>query len=192
MHHCVLDSSVGPHCAATGASCSAARVRRWAWAASATRPGQIRSHAFAAPGGSVKHLGLPLSNQPAAAATALHTALHTDIVTKVETRIARWFHLSMLGRAYVAKQVLASMETYHATFVPVPRELLERLCRAIHSFVAANRPVTGSAAALFPGKATCFRAGKDGGIALVDLSAQILALQAKVLGRLLEPEQLAW
>ena len=136
------------------------------------------------------HLGIPLSSQPAAAATALHTA----IVTKVEARIARWsgFRLSMLGRAYVAKQVLASMVTYHATFVPVPRELLERLCRAIHTFVAANRPVTGSAAALFPGKATCFRAGKDGGIALVDLSAQILALQAKMLGRLLEPEQLDW
>ena len=72
------------------------------------------------------------SNQPAAA------ALYTAIVTKVEARIARWsgFRLSMLGRAYVAKQVLASMVTYHATFVPMPRELLERLCRAIHTFVA--------------------------------------------------------
>ena len=61
-------------------------------------------------------------------------------VTKVEARIARWsgFPLSTLGRAYVAKQVLASMVTYHATFVPVPQELLERLCRAIHTFVAAN------------------------------------------------------
>ena len=151
-------------------------------------PDPVTGVTFAAPGSSVKHLGIPLSNQPAAAATALHTA----IVTKVEARIARWsgFPLSTLGRVYVAKQVLASMVTYHATFVPVPQELLERLCRAIHSFVAANRPVTGSAAALFPGKATC--AGKDGDIALVDVSAQIMALQAKVLGRLLEPEQLAW
>ncbi len=82
----------------------------------------------------------------------------------------------------VAKQVLASMITQHATFVPVPRELLEWLCRTMHTFVAANRPVTGSAAALFPGKATCFRTGKDGGIALVDLSAQNLGT----------PDQGAW
>ena len=114
---------------------------------------------------------------------------------KVEARIARWsgFRLSLLGRAYVAKQVLASMVTYHATFIPVPQALLQRLCRAIYTFVAANRPVTpGAAAALHPGKEVCFRAAADGGIALVDIRAQILALQAKVVGRLLEPEQLAW
>ena len=180
-----LASRVGLHCAATGARLQHSKSQALGLGSLShlTGPDPVT-------GGSVKHLGIPLSNQPAAAATAFHTA----IVTEVEARIARWsgFRLSMLGRAYVAKQVLASMVTYHATFVPVPRELLERLCRAIHTFVAANRPVTGSAAALFPGKATCSRAGQNGGIALVDLSAQILALQAKVLGRLLEPEQLAW
>ena len=84
------------------------------------------------------------------------------------------------------------MVTHHASFIPMPPQLLDRLCRAIHTYVAANRPVTGSAAALFPGKEACFRTVTDGGIALVDLRAQILALQAKVLGRLLQPEQLAW
>ncbi|CAL8470818.1 g10360 [Coccomyxa elongata] len=144
-----------------------------------------------AQGASVKHLGIPLSNEPADAATALFTA----ILQKVEARIARWsgFRLSLLGRAYVAKQVLASMVTYHATFIPVPEHLLARLCRAIHTFVAANRPViSGTQAPLFPGKAACFRAPKVGGIALVDIRSQISALQAKVIGRLLEPEQLAW
>jgi hypothetical protein len=85
------------------------------------------------------------------------------------------------------------MVTYHASFIPVPQDLLQRLCRAIHTFVAANRPVNpGAAAALFPGKKVCFRSAADGGIALVDIRAQILTLQAKVVGRLLEPEQLTW
>ncbi|BDA44216.1 hypothetical protein COCOBI_05-4000 [Coccomyxa sp. Obi] len=80
--------------------------------------------------------------QPEAAATALYSA----ILRKVEVRIARWsgFRLSLLGRAYVAKQLLASMVTYHATFIPVPSQLEKRLCTALHTFVAANRPVLGA------------------------------------------------
>nr|BAA25763.1 reverse transcriptase [Chlorella vulgaris] len=185
--------SVGLHCAATGARLQRSKSQALGLAASAISPGPIQSRGvtFAASSDGVKHLGIPLSTQPAAAATALYTA----IIEKVEARIARWsgFRLSLLGRAYVAKQVLASMVTYHATFIPVPQDLLQRLCRAIHTFVAANRPVTpGAAAALFPSKDVCFRAAAHGGIALVDIKAQILALQAKVVGRLLEPEQLAW
>ncbi|CAL8465738.1 g5274 [Coccomyxa elongata] len=149
-----------------------------------------RSH-LRSTGGEREALGTPLSNEPADAATALFTA----ILQKMEARIARWsgFRLSLLGRAYVAKQVLASMVTYHATFIPVPEHLMARLCRALHTFVTANRPVIGGTQApLFPGKEACFRAPKDGGIALVDIWSQISALQAKVIGRLLEPELLAW
>ncbi len=117
---------MGLHCAATGARLQRSKSQALALGSLShvTGPDPVTGITFAAPGGSVKHLGIPLSNQPAAAATAFHTA----IVTEVEARIARWsgFRLSMLGRAYVAKQVLASMVTYHATFVPVPQELLER------------------------------------------------------------------
>ena len=189
----VLGASVGLHCAATGARLQRSKSQALGLGSLShlAGPDPVTGVTFAASGDGVKHLGIPLSTQPAAAATALYTA----IIEKVEARIARWsgFRLSLLGRAYVAKQVLASMVTYHATFIPVPQDLLQRLCRAIHTFVAANRPVTpGAAAALFPGKDVCFRAAAHGGIALVDIRAQILALQAKVVGRLLEPEQLAW
>lgn len=189
----VLEASVGLHCAATGARLQRSKSQALGLGSLShlSGPDPVTGVTFAAPGDSVKHLGIPLSNEPDAAATALHTA----ILGKVEARIARWsgFRLSLLGRAYVAKQVLASMVTYHATFIPVPRDLLERLCRALHTFVAANRPVAlGAAAALYPGKEVCFRVAADGGIALVDIRSQILALQAKVMGRLLEPEQLAW
>ncbi len=62
-------------------------------------------------------------------------------------------------------QVLAIMMIYHATSIPMPEHLLTRLCRALHTFVAANRPVIGGTQApLFPGKEACLRAEKDGGI----------------------------
>ena len=49
-----------------------------------------------------------------------------------------------------------------------------------------------AAAKLFPGKDVLFRAVTNGGIALVDIRAHILALQAKVMSRLLGPQLLAW
>ena len=189
----ILDTSVDLHCAATGSKLQRGKSQGLGLGSFShlAGPDAATGVTFAEQGESVKHLGIPLTKDPAAAATALYTA----IVQKVELRIARWsgFRLSMLGRAYVAKQVLASMVVYHATFIPVPEHLLIRLCRALHTFVAANRPVIGGTQApLFPGRDACFRAEKDGGISLVDIRSQISALQAKVIGRLLEPQQLAW
>ena len=137
----------------------------------------------------MKHLGIPLSKEPAEAATALYTA----IVQKMELRIARWsgFRLSLLGRAYVAKLMLASMVVYHVTFIPIPEHLLTGLCRALHT--ASQQTCQSSAAHrrhCFPAR-TPASAEKDGGISLVDIRSQISALQAKVIGRLLEPQQLA-
>ncbi|CAL8471720.1 g11262 [Coccomyxa elongata] len=46
--------------------------------------------------------------------------------------------------------------------------------RALHTFVAANRPVIGGTLApLFYGKEASFRAAKDGGIALVHIRSQL-------------------
>ncbi|BDA47893.1 probable LINE-1 retrotransposable element ORF2 protein at N-terminal half [Coccomyxa sp. Obi] len=189
----ILDTTVDLHCAATGSKLQRSKSQGLGLGSFShlEGPDAATGVTFAAQDASVKHLGVPLSRQPEIAATALYTA----ILKKVESKIARWsgFRLSLLGRAYVAKQLLASMVTYHATFIPVPSQLEKRLCKALHTFVAANRPVlSGTSARLYPGKDTCFHAVKDGGIALVDLRAQILALQAKVVSRLLEPEQLAW
>ncbi|BDA51426.1 probable LINE-1 retrotransposable element ORF2 protein [Coccomyxa sp. Obi] len=189
----ILDTTVDLHCAATGSKLQRSKSQGLGLGCFShlEGPDAATGVTFVAQDASVKHLGVPLSRQPEAAATALYSV----ILRKVEIRIARWsgFSLSLLGRAYVAKQLLASMVTYHATFIPVPSQLEKRLCTALHTFVAANRPVLGGTSArLYPGKDTCFHAVKDGGIALVDLRAQILALQAKVVSRLLEPEQLAW
>ena len=67
------------------------------------------------------------------------------------------FRLSLLGRAYVAKQVLVSMFTYQASFIPIPAVLLRDFEQAIYTFVAANRPVLHgqlAAAALYPSRET--------------------------------------
>ncbi|CAL8469287.1 g8834 [Coccomyxa elongata] len=55
-----------------------------------------------------------------------------------------------------------------------------------------GRAYFANQAPLFLGKEASFRAAKDGSIAPVDIRSQISALQAKVIGRLLKPEQLAW
>ena len=57
---------------------------------------------------------------------------------------------------------------------------------------AANRPVVAGTAHLYPSRDVSSRAVDQGGIALVDIRAQLTALQAKVIGRLLEPERIAW
>ncbi|CAL8468455.1 g7995 [Coccomyxa elongata] len=103
-----------------------------------------------------------------AAATALYSAILPG-----GGKIARWpgFRLSLQGRAYVAKQLLASMVTFHAIFILGPSQLEESLFTALHTFVAANRPVLGGTSARNSGRDTCFRAVKDGGIASVDLRA---------------------
>ena len=83
----MLDSSVGLHCAATGARLQRSKSQALGLGSLSHLTGRdpVTGVTFTAPGDSVKHLGIPLSTQPAAAATALYTA----IVIKVEARIAR-------------------------------------------------------------------------------------------------------
>ena len=145
---------------------------------------------FSAISTSVRHLGIRLSRDADTAARSLYR----DILGRLNSRIARWsgFRLSLIGRAHVAKQVLVSMITYHGTFVPVPADLLQQICTAIYTFVAANRPAAAGAAHLFPCRDISSSPLQQGGIALVDIPAQLSALQAKIIGRLLEPEHMAW
>ncbi len=59
-------------------------------------------------------------------------------------------------------------------------------------FVAANRPAAAGAAHLYPSRAMSTRTLQQGGIALVDIPAQVTALQAKIIDRLLKPERAPW
>ena len=145
---------------------------------------------LSAAGSAITHLGIPLSTDPDAAARTLYTA----ILQRLDRRIARWsgFRLSLLGGAHVAKQALVSIFTYHGTFVPVPADILRQLCTSVYTFVAAKRPAAAGAAHLFPSRAISARILQQGGIGLVDIPAQLTALQAKIISRLAEPERVPW
>jgi hypothetical protein len=70
---------------------------------------------------------------------------------------------------------------HHATFVPLPSQLLGQVCSAVYTFVAANRPATAGVTALYPARSTCYRDYAHGGIRLVDIRSQLTALQAKIM-----------
>jgi hypothetical protein len=50
----------------------------------------------------------------------------------------------------LAKQMLVSMFSCHATFVPLPSQLLGQVCSAVYPFVAAKRLTTAGVEALYP------------------------------------------
>ena len=188
----ILDGSIALHVEATGSRLQRSKSSGMGIGSlqHLAGPDQATGITFSAAGTLVRHLGKPLSTDAGAAAETLYT----DILQRLNARIARWsgFRLSLLGRAHVAKQVLVSMFTYHGTFIPVPEQLLRQLCTAVYTFVAANRPVVAGAAHLYPSRDVSSRQLDQGGIALVDIRAQLTALQAKVIGRLLEPERVCW
>jgi hypothetical protein len=148
-------------------------------------PDPVTGVTFAALGDGVKHLGIPLSTQPAAAATALHTAT-----------LRRWRPASPAGPASDSAGPSVRRQTGAGLHGHLPCHLHTGATKALQSHPQFRRGKPagdpGAIAALFPGKEVCFRAAADDGIALMDIRAQVLALQAKVVGMLLEPEQLAW
>jgi hypothetical protein len=55
-----------------------------------------------------------------------------------------------------------------------------------------GRSYVAAVAALYPVKSTCYRDFAHGSIRLVDIRSQLTALQAKIIGRFLEPEYIPW
>ena len=109
-------------------------------------------------------------------------------------RVDHWTSRSLrfMGRVHVAKQVLAAGLWYHATFVrPLPAQMQE-IIDMIMGYVAGGRTVAGRARALFPSRRVSCRPAAAGSVGLVDVQAMVLALQAKLVATLLEPEALPW
>ena len=73
---------------------------------------------FVQRGESVRHLGTRITTEPHTAALKTYTA----ILGAVRQAASHWLsrQLTTIGRVHVAKQVLASKVTYHATFIPIP------------------------------------------------------------------------
>ena len=188
----VLDGSVELHCLATSAKLQRAKSQGLALGSAAPIDGvePVTGITFSADPAGITHLGIPLSRDEGAA----QQALYQRILERVRTRIRRWagHGLTFMGRAYIAQQILMAQFVYHATFIPMPLSIRLQVSTAIYTFVAAGRPADAGVGQLYPARETCALPITQGGIGLLAIQQQLTALQAKVIGRLMEPEQLPW
>ena len=139
---------------------------------------------YTARGESIRHLGIRLNTTPLTG----ETETYTSILGAVRTTASHWAarNLTMIGRIHVAKQVLASKVTYHATFIPAPAWFARDLASCIQRFI------TGGALALRPCREAFALPWNQGGMRLVTIPNMIASLQSKVVSRFLEPARQLW
>ena len=147
---------------------------------------------FPPPDQPIRHLGVLLSADAAAAAEAMFERRRAA----VEAAIQRWAQvpLSYLGRLHVAKQVLAASVYFHATFVQPPPAQLASIVRLIDYFVEAGALADGLApgARGVPGVGVERLPRAQGGLGRVHVELHIAALQAKVAAAALHPHRQPW
>ena len=147
---------------------------------------------FVGPGEPIRHLGVLLGSD----VEACRSALYDGLAVRLERRVASWAtaSLSPFGRAYVARQCMASIFTYHATFVPPPLRFLNRAADLFATFVQRGvRADPGRRSGnLYPNRAVSALPWEQGGMRFPDAHGIVIALQASVISRLLRPQQAAW
>ena len=191
----VIVEAVGPFGQGSGAKVSIPK----SWGLTlGSHPPIVGVHAatgicFKPPSEATRHLGVPLSSGDLAPHV---TALYRRKLQGIAARIRHWSRLDLclVGRAHVAKQVLASTLSYQATFLAVPEAILASITRLLLGYVLKGILVEegGSALRGRPSQQACSLPKEMGGIGLVDLTAHVQALQAKVAALLLHPRRFAW
>lgn len=192
----LIEQAVRPFCGASGAQVSLHK----SWGLTlGSHPPIVGDHAatgvpFKSPLEAARHLGVPLTSGDFAS----HVQdFYSRRLKAVCARIRHWarFDLSLLGRVHVAKQVLASVLSYHAMFVPPPEDALMRLQRVIDGYVLSGTeqdedsvaPLRGA-----PSRHVMSLPRHMGGLAHVDLGVYVSALQGKVAAALLHPARRQW
>jgi hypothetical protein len=147
---------------------------------------------FVGPDEPIRHLGVLLGSD----VEACRAALYDTLAARLERRVASWAtaSLSLFGRAYVARQCMASIFTYHATFVPPPPTFLTRAADLFATFVQMGvRADPGRIGGkLYPNRAVSALPWEQGGMRFPDVHGIVIALQSSVISRLLRPQQAAW
>ncbi len=122
--------------------------------------------------------------------------MHAGLLKRLENRISLWRirNLSLVGRALVAKQVLGSMLTHLAGFVPLPAAQRKRLLTLVYTFVASNCLADSDSTPpnLYPRRAVTCLPESRGGLGMTDVLVHVDSLQAELVSRWLEPERLPW
>lgn len=189
--------SVGLHCRASGAKLSPSKCLGMRFGPHpeldpATRMCGGCGVLFPPEQAPFKHLGIYLGRDSAAA----NTQTFGRLVHTVREAAVLWRQhpLSWLGRAYLAKQVLASMVTYHITFVPAPLHLWRIIASIVSAFVAGAASVDGEGGGRIshPALHKAALPWEEGGVGLVDMAIQADCLHAKVAARLLHPARHPW
>ena len=132
-----IDSSISLFCAATGSQLNTAKSQAFlvqAQPLTSATVAALPSISFITGDQTIKHLGIRLGYDMQAACTQTFSAIYSAISSKLRHWSAR--SLSFLGRAHVAKQVLAASLWYHATFQHPPQHLLTALGGLLRKFVA--------------------------------------------------------
>ena len=184
--HVAVQTSIQPFCEASGSALNASKSRAMLLGGGDDHEGvdPDTGITFVRPGESHRHLGIRLSTDQAAAATETYTAILGAVRKVANHWVSR--QLTQIGRVHVAKQVLASKVTYHATFIPVPAAQGRELASCLQGFVSGGRRC------LRPSREVHALPWEQGGMRLVQLHDMTAALQAKLISRLFEPEKLVW
>ena len=136
-----LDLAVLPFCEASGSKLSISKSEGLTLGSHPPLEGHdpVTGVKFVGPRDTVKHLGVLLTKGCRAAAA---TAMWQKRVSSVAARVQHWrsVDLTLLGRVYVARQVMANTVTYHAQFVEPPKTQLAAIQRLIDGFVL-GRPL---------------------------------------------------
>ena len=191
-----IELAVQPFCRASGSSLNLGKSEGLTLGGHAPLEGlhQPSGVQFVGAHGMVKHLGVMLTKGDRSAAA---TAMWQKRVTSVAVQVRHWGNvdLTLLGRVYVARQVMANTITYHAQFVEPPAPQLKSLQRLIDGFVLGkpvdpetdDRPVRGR-----PSATVWALPLKEGGLGAADIELQATALRAKAAAKLLHPQRRPW
>jgi ribonuclease HI len=161
-----------------------------------TIPGVVGVHdptgiPFVARGESVRHLGVRIAHDPAVIPIATFDA----VVPRLRAAAASWHgaQLSLLGRAYVAKQVLAAALSYHLTFLSIPVVHCSEADRIIRGFIAKGcLPAAGAIVKLPVNKSIAALPLRLGGLGAPCVDAMTTGLHTKVFVHFLRPGRRLW
>lgn len=157
-----------------------------------TRVCSVCQVTFPPPQEPIRHLGIYMGADAEVAATKTFQR----VLGSIRTAATHWrqIQLTYIGRAHVAKQVLAAAAVHHATFVSPPRRLLRSITGVLSAFVADATLADGEGGGgiSHPARHVAALPWEDGGVSLVDFELQMQSLQAGVAARLLHPARHPW
>ena len=181
-----ITQGIQPFCAATNSAINVEKTKAMLVGSAPpfTGPDPDTGIIFSPRGDTIRHLGVLLGPYP----DGDRHSRFGQLFHALASRVRHWsaHQLSLLGRVHVAKQCLASMLYFHATFYSPSTTVLSSYVSTIMAFVA-DTPM-----GLHPRRSISALSWHLGGIQLPDIPNMIRAHQARIITRLLQPDPHPW